>query len=121
MKKSILLVEDEPDIQEIYASVLNDADIDVDRASDGAEALTKIKNPNNYDLILLDVVMPQAHGLEILEFIKKNKTNAPVVILSNLDQENVIKSAIKAGAKEYIIKTNILPIDLIEIINRHTS
>ena len=119
--KKILLVEDEDSIKEIYKETIQQQDgYQVDTAANGLEVLNKLKK-NTYQLIFLDIVMPKISGIDILEKIKSdtNHKNTPIVILSNLDQPEVIKQTQQLGATDYIIKANILPSDLIHLIEKY--
>ena len=116
-KKTILLVEDEEDIRNIYKTKLVKAGYGVVTANSGIRGvdLARKKQP---DLILLDIVLPMGEGFSVLEDLKKNpKTrNIPVVIFSNLDQDYEKKMARDLGAEEYLTKTNVTPGEVVETI-----
>lgn len=77
----------------------------VDTAVDGDEALKKIKN-KKYDVLLLDLLMPKKNGFEVIERVRKNKLNskAPIIVMSNLGDDDSVQKAISMGANEYFIK-----------------
>lgn len=117
-KIKILLVEDDTFTRELYEEVLKDAGYDVDSAKDGEEGLGKIRK-GTYALILLDVMMPKIDGLEVLRSLKNNPPeiqNGPIILLSNLTHDPVIKMAQSLGAKANLVKSDINPGELLEKI-----
>ncbi|MFH1643239.1 MAG: response regulator [Patescibacteria group bacterium] len=117
MAKKILLVEDDPFIIDIYITKLKESGFEVISATNGLEALIKAKKekPN---LILLDIVLPQLTGFEVLQEIRgiKELSKVPVIILSNLGQKNEIERGMKLGATQYLIKAHFKPSEVIEEI-----
>jgi len=115
--KKILLIEDDPFILDIYKTKLKKSKFEVISASEGEEAIEKAKE-NKPDLILLDIVLPQLTGFEILKEMKKFKhlDNVPVIILSNLGQKKEIEKGLKLGAVKYLIKAHFTPSEVIEEI-----
>jgi DNA-binding response OmpR family regulator len=105
-----LIIEDEQFIRDIYKRQLEKDDIAVDGFSNGAEGLQAISQ-NNYDIILLDIMLPDLNGLEILKQIKQNpnRKNIPVIMLTNLGQDEVIKEGFSLGAQGYFIKASYTP------------
>lgn len=109
----ILLIDDDRDIRDIYEEFLTQAGFRVEVAKDGQEGLAKIRQ-GGYDLILLDIMMPKINGLGILKTLKENPNdpsvyNGPIVVLSVLSQESIIKQALEQGAKGYLIKSSVNP------------
>ncbi len=107
----ILLIDDDPDTISIYSEFLTQAGYLVDIAKNGEEGLIKIRQ-GGYDLIILDIMMPKLDGMSILKKLKENPSgvyNGPIVVLSALDQENIIKSAMDLGATGYLPKANMTP------------
>lgn len=108
--KSILLVDDDPSILEIFSEVLRDAGFEVDTAGDGNEALMKAAE-KEYGLILLDIMMDNGpDGLEVLKIIKSDKDkykNPVVVMLTNIAIANNIKDAYDYGADGYLVKLSL--------------
>ncbi|MBI3887674.1 response regulator [Candidatus Microgenomates bacterium] len=116
MKAKILLVEDDKDTRDIYEEVLVDAGFVVDTAVDGAFGLEKASK-GGYDMILLDLMMPNVDGLQFLERIGENppKTpNGPILVLTNVSQDSVVQKALDLGATAYFIKANINPEQLLK-------
>lgn len=108
--KKILLVEDEDFIRELYQRQLTKAGFMVKTAADGTTALNDLGS-ESYDLVLLDIMLPEMNGLQILrEFKTKNPNSKTVVILlTNLGQEAVIKEGFELGAQAYLIKASYTP------------
>ena len=119
--KKILVVEDEKDIQNIIKAFLENAEYKVETADDGLDAINFIQK-NNYDLILLDIMLPKIDGFTVCEMIRKN-SNVPIIILTALtDEESQLKGFDKL-ADDYITKPFSMPIVLkhIEAIFRRTD
>lgn len=115
--KRLVMVEDEESIRELYKRQLQLAGLQVDAFANGKEGLNAILN-GNYDLILLDIMLPDINGLEILKEVKKNeKTKVlPVLLLTNLGQDAVIKEGFQLGAEGYILKAAYTPDQIIQEI-----
>ena len=115
MKKRILLIEDDELIREMYASELAKNDFEVFAFSTGEEGL-KVLEQNQFDLILLDIMLPGLNGLEILKEIKQNplNKNVKVVLMTNLGQETIIKEGFQLGADGYLIKAAYNPDQIIQ-------
>lgn len=114
-KKKILLVDDDKYIVRAYKDGLERAGFEVRTASDGNEALEKIKK-DLPDLILLDLIMPVKNGFEVLEELKVDDEmkKIPVVILSNLGQDTDVEKGKALGAVDYLIKTDYSMKEVIE-------
>lgn len=102
----ILIAEDDPFLSKVMNSTLKDEGFDVDLAHDGGEALEKIAK-NKYALILLDLIMPVKNGFEVLGELKTKKSKIPVLVFSNLSQDQDKKEVMSLGAKEYYVKSDI--------------
>lgn len=120
--QKILIVEDEPDILALYTHTLTTAGFTVDQAANGVQALTKIKS-TTYDLILLDLMLPEKDGVTLLKELKADPTlkSQPVYILTNLGQDSVIKDCFALGAVGFIIKSQIQPADLVKEVTTFFS
>ena len=119
--KKILVVEDEKDIQNIIKAFLENAEYKVETADDGLDAINLIQK-NNYDLIVLDIMLPKIDGFTVCEMIRKN-SNVPIIILTALtDEESQLKGFDKL-ADDYITKPFSMPVFLkhIEAIFRRTN
>lgn len=110
----LLLIDDDQSIAELFSYELKKNGYDTVLAFDGKSGLDKAKI-ENVDLILLDEVLPDIPGNEILKTLKLDDTtkHIPVIILSNFSQEELIKEAINSGALDYIFKYQIEPEDLV--------
>jgi len=120
MAKKILLVDDDLYIRDVYEEVLKGEGYEIETAINGEEGLARLKQ-GGYDLILLDVMMPTLDGIGVLEELKKNPPqlkNGPIVLLTNLGLDPVVKTAKDKGATSYLIKANITPRDLVEAVAR---
>src|SRR5947207_2664942 len=123
MTKKIMVVDDDLYIRELYVEVLKDEGYTVESAADGEEALNKLKL-GGYDLILLDIMMPKLDGLGIMDALSKNPPttkNGPIILLTNLDHDPLIKDAMGRGASAFIIKADITPADLLGQVKKYLS
>ncbi len=101
-RKKILICDDEESVRESLNLILED-DYDLDFASNGSEAVQKIKN-ENYDGALLDIKMPSKDGLETLEEIKRISPDMKVIIVTGYQSVETASKAVKLGAMDYITK-----------------
>lgn len=119
MPKKVLIVEDETSMQQVLSSKVKQLGFEVVQAIDGEEAITKFKK-SKPDLILLDIVLPKKSGFDVLQELKlKQKVTTPIIILTNLGQENDIKTGKELGAVDYILKANVSLRDLMAKINNY--
>ena len=102
-KTNILWVDDEIDILRAHILFLQKKDYYVDTATNGLDALGKVKT-NFYDIIFLDENMPGMTGLETLNHIKTISPNVPVVMITKSEEENIMDEAIGAKIADYLIK-----------------
>lgn len=116
--KTILLIEDDLFIGEMYSRSLGREGYQVDLIQSGAEglqaALTK-----QYDLILLDVMLPEKKGTEVLQALRGGEDKVPnsrIIVLTNYEQDEESKIAMQSKADGYLIKADITPRRLLEII-----
>ncbi len=115
----ILIVEDDLFIRELYERQLSLAGYDVASAADGPEGLTKI-NQTVPHLLLLDIMLPKMNGLDLLKAIKaQDQTkDVPVILLTNLGQDSVIKEGFNLGADGYLIKSAYTPDQIIDEVKK---
>jgi len=104
-KAKILIVDDEPFNVDVLLQELEELDYELITASDGKEALDKIKNQQP-DLILLDLMMPVLDGFAVLSEIKMDNElrDIPVIIVSAASDSKSIVKGIKQGADDYVTK-----------------
>ena len=114
----ILIVDDDPYILEMYLLKFNEAGFQVEKASNGKEALEKVTSFQP-DLILLDIVMPVYDGFEVLKRLKESGEleKTKVVILSNLGQREDLERGMGLGAADYIIKAHFTPSEVVAKVN----
>lgn len=111
-KKKIALIEDDANIREMYKMKLEMDGYNVICADDGKKALEVIKKENP-SLVLLDILLPEKDGFDVLGEIKNsqddNIKSIPVIILSNLSNNEDILEAKKLGAIDYLVKAKVTP------------
>lgn len=114
MAKKILIIEDEPFLRRIIAEHLERAGYLVTEASDGEEGLKKIKE-ENFDLVLLDLLLPGMDGFEVLSRLREKEwlSKVQVLILSNLGQKEEIEKGLNLGAVDYLIKAHVTPEEVV--------
>lgn len=105
--KKILFIEDEQALQRAATQVLHEEGFEVLSAIDG-ESGVRIAESEHPDLILLDLILPKKHGLEVVKELKQNPATAriPVIVLSNLSEDTDVEKAVELGAVTYLVKTN---------------
>jgi PleD family two-component response regulator len=106
----VLIVEDDGFLEEIYRVKLHMAGYCVVTVSNGPDALHIIP-AERPDVIILDILLPLLNGLEVLKMLKSDvhTKHIPVIVLSNLQEENIITESYEYGAVDYIIKANCTP------------
>jgi len=119
MKAKILVIEDEAVLQKAMSDMLGEYEYESIQAIDGEQGLA-LAGSEKPDLILLDLVLPKKHGLEVLEELKGNEEtkNIPVIVLTNLEEKEDISRAMELGAKSYLVKADY---DIGEVIKRIDS
>jgi len=113
MAKRVLLVDDEEETRLVFETALKQAGYEVTIAGTGQEALAATQQ-QQFDLILLDQMMPDMSGNETLRSIKANQATAetPVAMLTNFGHDEMVKEALNSGANDYILKYKVSPDDL---------
>lgn len=116
----ILLVDDDAQLAELYQIVLKEAGYEVVWAASAVEGIKQARQ-QPYQLILLDIMMPVMNGIEALKILKEDPptANIPVVILSNVADEEYIKTALSSGAVEYMVKTDYSPQQFLDLIKKY--
>lgn len=111
----ILLVEDDEMLHSMYNQKFSNEGHDVVSAYNGSEGVAKAQS-DKPDVILLDIIMPKMDGFVALKKIKENDDTAkiPVIMLTNLGQEEDIKKGKELGADDYFIKANHTPAEVVE-------
>ncbi|MEK7250812.1 MAG: response regulator [Bacteroidota bacterium] len=110
-KRKILVVDDEDALRTVLSAELNSEGYDVATAADGTEALAELQK-STFDLVLLDIKMPNMNGFEVLKVIKEKHTSTKVIMLTGFaDLKNAIESK-KLGAEDFVSK----PYDLVDLL-----
>ena len=131
--ESILLIEDDPFLIDIYTTKLKEEGFSIEVATGGEEGLRKLRE-KKFDLLVLDIVLPKIDGWEILEKLKtelpkeakvkmRTKFSSPIknlkiIILSNLGQKEEVEKGLSLGAEKYLIKAHSTPNEVVEEINK---
>ena len=122
--KSILVIEDDRFIGEMYVRSLNKAGYQVDWMVDGNDGLIAARN-KPYDVILLDVMLPERRGSEILQILRGGAEDlipgSKVIVLTNFDQTEQARSDMESHADGYLIKAEITPKKLLAVIDKLDS
>ncbi len=114
---NVLLIEDYPSLQKIYRAVLEEAGHTVLAAADGDEGLL-LANQHTIDLILLDLLMPDADGFAFLEAYKlKDHPSVKLIILTNIYTPELLNRALGLGASNYLVKADITPQKMVKMVN----
>lgn len=116
----VLIAEDEEALHTVVEEELKSQKFDVKVAKNGEEAM-KLAKAFRPDVILLDLIMPKKGGMEVLKELKKsdNLKDIPVVVLSNLAEDDNIKEALKMGASDYFVKTQHSIYEVIEKLQKY--
>ena len=111
----VLLVEDDDFLRDICEIKLRKEGFDVMTSADGLDAFKKIKDTKP-QLVLLDVILPGMDGFDILKQTKENTETAliPIIMLTNLGQDNEVKKGLDMGAEDYIIKAHFTVDEIVE-------
>jgi DNA-binding response OmpR family regulator len=119
INKKILIIEDEKFLLEMYDMRLKKAGFEVLTASEGKSGI-HLACEQKPDLIVLDIVMPEMSGYEVLRMLKKDPDtrHIPVLVFSNLGQDEEISKGLDLGADDYIVKTEVTPTQLVDKINK---
>ncbi len=117
-QQTVLCIEDDRFIGEMYVRSLNQAGFAVDWVLSGNDGLAAAKS-KTYDFILLDLMLPEKKGNEIINELRGNENlipNTKVLILTNFDEDDAARNALQEKVEAYLIKAEITPRKLLEII-----
>lgn len=118
--RTVLCIEDEHFISELYARALTKAGYQVTVISDGSQALTEAET-NKYDIILLDLMVPNLTGIEVLRSLRDPARVPPIkakiIIITNLEQREDVRADIEKQADGYLVKAELTPHELVEFVN----
>ena len=121
MIKTILCVEDDRFIGEMYVRSLQKAGYDVTWVVDGNDGLVAARN-QTFDLIILDLMLPEQRGDQILDALRNNNVdlvpNSKILIMTNFEQDEASRKSVMSRVDGYLIKADITPRNLIEVVNQ---
>ena len=124
MIKTILCVEDDRFIGEMYARSLQKAGYDVTWVVDGNDGLVAARN-QNFDLIILDLMLPEQRGDQILDALRNNNVdlvpNSKILIMTNFEQDEASRKSVMSRVDGYLIKADITPRNLIDVVKQMSS
>ena len=124
MIKTILCVEDDRFIGEMYVRSLQKAGYDVTWVVDGNDGLVAARN-QNFDLIILDLMLPEQRGDQILDALRNNNVdlvpNSKILIMTNFEQDEASRKSVMSRVDGYLIKADIMPRNLIEVVKQMSS
>lgn len=119
--RAVLCIEDEHFIGELYARALTKAGYAVKTIGDGVEGLAEAET-NKYDVILLDLMLPNLTGIEILRRLRDPARATPIrskiIITTNLEQRDDVRADIEKQADAYLVKAEFTPHELVDFINK---
>lgn len=113
--KKVLIIDDDKDLTDLYEHMFKKENFEVYVTNKGSDSL-EIANKVKPDIIILDIVMPKIDGFEVFKAIRKDPTlkKTPVIVLSNLSQEEEIREAFAYKAAKYLIKAHYTPAEVVE-------
>lgn len=116
----ILIVEDEDVLAKVLQEKFEKEGVKIEVARDG-EVVFEVAKKSRPDLIVLDLILPKKHGLEVIKELKGDAElkNIPVFVLSNLDSDQDIKKALSLGAIDYFVKTQHPLKEIVEKVKEH--
>ena len=124
MIKTILCVEDDRFIGEMYVRSLQKAGYDVTWVVDGNDGLVTARN-QNFDLIILDLMLPEQRGDQILDALRNNNVdlvpNSKILIMTNFEQDEASRRSVMSRVDGYLIKADITPRNLIDVVKQMSS
>lgn len=117
-QKKILIVEDEQALSKALQLKLAHNGFDTTCAANGEEGL-KLIEEKKFDIVLLDLIMPKIDGFKVLEVLRNKKNIPPIIVLSNLSQNNDEDRAKKLGAVDFFVKSNTPIADIVARVAAH--
>ena len=111
--KTVLIAEDEKPMARALQLKLTHVGFEVDIAANGQIAIDLMKK-KKYNILLLDLIMPQVDGFGVLESMKKNNSTVPVIVLTNLSQEEDERRTKELGAKDFLVKADTAIADIVK-------
>ena len=127
IKHSVLIVDDDKFLLDMYRKKFELKGVAVDVAVGSAETLAKLRGGAKPDILILDIIMPDIDGIELLETIRKEKLvpNSAIIMLTNESNQDKIEKAKSLGIKGYIVKATYIPSEVVgevlKIVNLETK
>lgn len=119
-KKTVLIVDDDEFLLEMYTLKFKEEGFSVEIAQTGKDAIQKA-NTLVLDVILLDIVLPEMDGFEVLQEIRNNKQKTPrpfIIMLTNLSQKDDTERGMRLGADDYVVKAHFTPSEVVEKVKK---
>lgn len=117
MQRRILVIEDEDALRELYQEILTDAGYHADAYETGTEGIQALR-AHGYDLVLLDIILPDVNGLDVLKTIREDEKigKTPVILLTNLNQDLIVQKGLALGANGYWLKIDYTPDQVVKAV-----
>ncbi len=115
---NVLIAEDEIAIGRALQIKLQKSGYETTLVNNGKEALETMKKGKS-DILLLDLIMPEKNGFEVMQELKKTGNKTPIIVLSNLGQEEDRKKAHDLGAKDYFVKADVPLQEVVELVAKY--
>ncbi len=119
--KKVLIVEDEQFISELYVQSLTKAGYSVQVADDGLKALNAAQT-NDFDVVLLDIMLPNLNGTEILKILRDSQKtpnfDGKIIVTTNLEMDEQLRTAIESQADGYLVKAEVTPKELVTYLDQ---
>jgi len=116
--KKILIADDEKPMANALELKLNHSGFEAKAVYNGQQALDEIEKNGPYDLMLLDLMMPEVDGFAVLEKLKEKGNKMPVIVATNLSQETDIEKTKKLGAVDYFVKSDTSVTEVVEHVKK---
>lgn len=116
-KKRILIIEDEKPLAHALELKLTHEDFEVVTTDNGVDGVAFLEN-EKFDLVLTDLIIPGLDGFKILETVKDKKIKAPVIVMTNLNQEEDKKKVFDLGATAFFVKSNSPISEIVESVKK---
>lgn len=115
-KKTVLIVEDDAFLSDMYATKFTSSGYEVKLAMDGQQCVDILKEGLRPDIVLLDIVMPKMDGIDALTALKQDEElkDISVIMLTNLGQESDVARGMELGAVDYLVKAHFTPSEVVK-------
>lgn len=114
----ILLIDDDRFLLDMYSLKFKKSGFEIDTSSNSTDALEKLRNGNNYDILILDIIMPGMDGLGFLSTVRKEKLISNSVIIMLTNQADDFEKAKSIGVDGYIVKATSIPSEVVEKVSQ---